>query len=163
MKKSPQTQTIFFVAIPRWFDQWQRPFYFCCPGSGSQIQELWQHLQSVQLQQSAFPPTTSPLQPLGRHAFRTQPLARGLSQQSLPKPAASRPAWTHGGVLSRPARLQVPTSTNFFKGFVKRSRRFKVTPFFFQCAGLSSKSWSVLHLQRGRWCSGRSCKLRISS
>lgn len=127
MKKTHQTQSVFLVVIHRWFAQWQRPLYFCCPGSRSQIQELGWHLQSVQLQQSAFPPTTSPLQPLGRHALRTQPLAGGLPQQSLPKPAASRPARTHGGVLARPARIKVSKPTNILKHFEERIRRFKVT------------------------------------
>lgn len=53
-------------------------------------------------------PRVSQLEP--GEASGTEPATGGLSQQPLPKPAATGPGQPHRGVLPRPARLQVRES-----------------------------------------------------
>lgn len=94
---------------PRWPDKWQRALHFCSPWSWGQVPEHWRDIQSLQFQQPAFPSFSAPLQSLWCHAVRTQPPTGGLQEQPLPQPPTSWPARTHGGVLSRPAWIQVAT------------------------------------------------------
>lgn len=107
--------SFFLCNPPRWPDKWQRPLHFCSSWCRGQIPEHGRHVQSVQFQQPVVPPLAAPLQPLRCHAVWTQPPIGRLQKQPFPKPSTPWPTWTHGGVLSRPAWIQVTHLIYCFK------------------------------------------------
>lgn len=123
------TNSVWSFCKSRWTDERQRTLHLRGSWSRGQVPKHRRHLQPLQLQQPALPSFSATLQSLRRHAVWTQPAAGGLQKQPLPKPPTPRPPRTHGGVLSRPARIQVNKTLKWpFLSF----RLFGVSVLFFR-------------------------------